>query len=199
MFDRFKGFIFDMDGTLVDSGQLHELAWTETLKHYDLPIDRGYMRSLAGVPTVETIERIIKRFDCEVAATVQEMNRFKEAKVKQNFHSFVKPTALLSLVKQYQGKVPMSVGTGASTSEAKEVLAVCGLDDLMDHVIGADRVSNPKPAPDTFLLCANLMGVAPEECVVFEDAKAGLEAAERAGMIAVDVLQTFSIKNDYFL
>lgn len=199
MFDQFKALIFDMDGTLVDSGQLHELAWSEMLTHYSLPIDRAYMRTLAGVPTKKTIELIIEKFNCTTTASLDEMNDFKEAVAQKNFHQYVKPTSLLSVVEKYHGKVPMSVGTGATTAEAKEILTICGLHDLVDHIVGADQVANAKPAPDTFLHCAMLMGVAPADCVVFEDAPMGLEAAARAGMVAVDVLQTFSIKNNYFL
>lgn len=69
----------------------------------------------------------------------------------------------------------------------------------MGAVVGADQVAAPKPAPDTFLHCAELMQVAPERCVVFEDSVLGLEAAERAGMIGIDVLQAYGIQNDYFL
>lgn len=76
---------------------------------------------------------------------------------------------------------------------------MCGLLELVDHVVGADQVSEPKPAPDTFLRCAELMGIAPARCIVFEDAKAGIQAAKSAGMFVVDVLVDFDIQNDYFL
>ena len=61
MYDHFDALIFDMDGTLVDSGQLHEVAWTETLTRFAIPIDRPYMRSLAGVPTKGTLELLIEK------------------------------------------------------------------------------------------------------------------------------------------
>jgi HAD superfamily hydrolase (TIGR01509 family) len=66
-------------------------------------------------------------------------------------------------------------------------------------VVGADQVANPKPAPDTFLRCAELLGVEPARCVVFEDARLGMEAATRAGMAVVDVQTDLKILNDYFL
>ena len=79
MYDHFDALIFDMDGTLVDSGQLHEVAWTETLNRFAIPIDRPYMRSLAGVPTKGTLELLIEKFNCDVSAPTIEMNEFKEA------------------------------------------------------------------------------------------------------------------------
>jgi len=92
----------------------------------------------------------------------------------------------------------MAIGTGADTTEALLVLKQCGLEPYLDVVVGSDQVKHPKPAPDTFLRCAELLGVDPRQCVVFEDAKLGLQAATSAGMAAVDVFVAHSIYNDYF-
>jgi beta-phosphoglucomutase family hydrolase len=199
MLERFTAIIFDMDGTLVDSGKLHEHAWSETLRKYSIPIDYALMRSLAGVPTKETIVHLSEHFGCPLEASLDEMNSYKEEIVRRVYIDYVKPTKLLSVVDTYFGKKPMSIGTGAYTGEARKILTACNLLDKMDHVVGADQVSNPKPAPDTFLLCAELMKVKPSECVVFEDSKTGLDAARSAGMVGIDVLQQYGIVNDYFL
>lgn len=199
MYDGFAALIFDMDGTLVDSGQLHEMAWIETLNHYSIPIDRALMRSLAGVPTLGTVELLLKKFQIRSTSSAMEIHRFKERFVRENLHNMIKPTALLDIVQRYHGVKPMAVGTGAQTDEALHILEICGLDKYLNVVVGADQVSNPKPAPDTFLRCAELLGVPPQHCVVFEDAKLGMEAATRAGMTVVDVLAELQIHNDYFL
>lgn len=199
MYDGFAALIFDMDGTLVDSGQLHEIAWIEALNHYAIPIDRPLMRSLSGVPTLDTIELLIKKFQLRNMPPTTEIQLFKEDLVRQKVASLVKPTALKEVVLRYHGEKPMAVGTGARTAEAQHILEICGLDKYITAVVGADRVARPKPAPDTFLRCAELLGVAPQECVVFEDAKLGIEAAESAGMTVVDVYAELNIHNDYFL
>lgn len=199
MLDRYKAFIFDMDGTLVDSGQLHEVAWIKTLQRYEIPVDRNLMRSLAGVPTMDTLALLTSHFGCEQRASLQVMNDFKESVVREIAHEHVRATSLKTIAEQYQGRVAMSVGTGAYTAEASSILDLCQLGSLVAHIVGADRVDKPKPAPDTFLLCAELMRVDPCDCVVFEDSTLGLEAAERAGMGAIDVLREFNIVNDYFL
>lgn len=199
MYDGFAALIFDMDGTLVDSGQLHEIAWIETLNQYSIPIDRALMRSLAGVPTLGTIEILLEKFQVRTAAPVAEIHRFKQKRVQDKVASLVRPTALLDIVRRYHGEKPMAVGTGAQTAEALHILELCGLDQYIQTVVGADQVANPKPAPDTFLRCAELLGTPPQDCVVFEDAKLGMQAAVSAGMTVVDVQAELQIHNDYFL
>jgi len=199
MYDEFDALIFDMDGTLVDSGRLHEHAWITMLTRYGIPVDRKLMRSLAGVPTRETIEILLKSYSMRAPASLNEMNEHKELLVRENMHQFVKPTALIQLIKKYHGVKPMAVGTGASTVEAQSILKICKLDKFLDAIVGADQVANPKPAPDIFLRCAELMAVNANNCVVFEDSTLGLQAAQSAGMKAIDVLETHQIVNEYFL
>lgn len=199
MYKDFDAIIFDMDGTLVDSGRLHENAWTLTLDKYGIPVEPALMRSLAGVPTIGTVEFLLDHFSLDLNLDMKQVNEFKESIVRNTMNQYVKPTRLADFALANKNKRPMAVGTGAYTGEAKVILETCGLTHLLDHIVGADQVDNPKPSPDTFLRCAELMGVKPARCIVFEDAQAGIQAAKSAGMFVVDVLEEFQIENDYFL
>lgn len=198
LYPEFDGIIFDMDGTLVDSGQLHQDAWAIALGHFDIPLDFSLMRSLAGVPTYGTVEVLVKHFKL-LQIDIDAVAEMKETYAQENFHKYVKPTALAQFAKDNYTHRPMAVGTGASTEEAKQILECCGLSSFIDYVVGADQVEQHKPAPDTFLRCAELLNVPAEKCIVFEDAVAGIKAAKNANMFVVDVCAEMGIVNDYFL
>lgn len=197
--ENFEALIFDMDGTLVDSGKVHELAWIATLTKYNIPVDRALMRSLSGVTTGRTLQTLIERFELSTSMPIVEMSSHKQSLVKANLKRHVKPTRLKALAEKYHGKLPMSIGTGACATEAEAMLRHCGLRHLFAHVVGAEHVCQPKPSPDTFLECARLMGARPSACVVFEDSPLGLQAASAAEMQSVDVLEAYGIENDYFM
>ena len=98
------------------------------------------------------------------------------------------------MVLRFLGEKPMAVGTGCHTDMARRILAGLSLDRYLPIVVGADQVANPKPAGDTFLLAAEKLGIAPERCLVFEDADAGLKAAAAAGMAAIDVRNLWPVQ-----
>lgn len=98
----------------------------------------------------------------------------------------VEPLPLVEVVKSWHGRRPMAVGTGVKAPSLRHCWRT-RLRRYFDAVVAADHVKHHKPAPDTFLLCAQRIGVQPTQCVVFEDADFGIQAARAAGMDAVDV------------
>jgi beta-phosphoglucomutase-like phosphatase (HAD superfamily) len=102
-------------------------------------------------------------------------------------HNVTPIEPVIALVKKYHGRLPMSVGTGGHREAVERTLEIVGIRHYFDIIVTAHDVTRHKPHPDTFLRCAELMGVAPEECEVFEDGDLGLRAARNAGMIATDV------------
>lgn len=183
---KFNGIIFDMDGTLVDSMSAHISAWEITCEEFGYPFDSDYHYSLGGVPTVNTVgllnEKYGKTHDtAEVAA-------FKKAQYERLAHTPDLIEDTLLVFQHYLGKLPMSVGTGSDRAHADHVLSHHGLHHQLSAIVTADDVRNGKPHPETFLKAAELMGIPANECVVFEDTNIGREAAERAGMHCIMVI-----------
>ncbi|APG19439.1 fructose-1-phosphate/6-phosphogluconate phosphatase [Kosakonia radicincitans DSM 16656] len=185
MYERYAGLIFDMDGTILDTEPTHRKAWHEVLGRYGMRFDEQSMVGLNGSPTWRIAQFIIEanQGDLDPHALAQE----KTAAVKAMLLDSVRPLPLIEVVKEWHGRRPMSVGTGSESAIAEALLAHLGLRHYFNAVVAADHVKNHKPAPDTFLLCAQQMGVEPTQCVVFEDADFGIQAAQAAGMDAVDV------------
>ena len=147
--------------------------------------DESSVVALNGSPTWRIAQHIIEQNQAnfDPYALAEE----KTAAVKAMLLDSVQPLPLIDVVKQWHGRRPMSVGTGSDSAIAEALLTHLGLRHYFAAVVAADHIQHPKPAPDTFLRCAELMGVVPQKCVVFEDADFGIQAARDAGMDAVDV------------
>ena len=185
MYERYAGLIFDMDGTILDTEPTHRKAWREVLGRYGMRFDEQAMVALNGSPTWRIAQAIIDSHQTDLDPHL--LAREKTDAVKSMLLDSVTPLPLIEVVKAWHGRRPMAIGTGSESAVAEALLAHLGLRHYFDAVVAADHVKLHKPAPDTFLLCAERMGVAPERCIVFEDADFGLQAAAAAGMDAVDV------------
>ncbi|NIY48549.1 fructose-1-phosphate/6-phosphogluconate phosphatase [Cedecea colo] len=185
MYERYDGLIFDMDGTILDTEPTHRKAWHETLSRYGMQFDEQAIIALNGSPTWRIAQAIIESH--QASLDPHQLAQEKTQAVRAMLLDTVRPLPLIDVVKSWHGRRPMAVGTGSESDIAEALLNHLGLRHYFTAVVAADHVKNHKPFPDTFLLCAKLMGVAPEKCVVFEDADFGLEAARVAGMYGVDV------------
>jgi beta-phosphoglucomutase family hydrolase len=180
-----QALIFDLDGTLSDSMEVHMAAWNRIGEKYGFKFDPQIYYEMTGSPTIEFARKIIETYN--LTADPEDI-----VKIKQNSFwdsvKLVKPMKkVISIVKDYYMKLPMSVGTGASRKSACLQLAALGIKNYFDFIVSADDVEKHKPEPDTFLKCARLMNVDPRFCQVFEDGDLGIRAAKKAGMIITDV------------
>jgi beta-phosphoglucomutase family hydrolase len=186
-----KGLIFDIDGTIADTMPLHFKATKRVAQEFDFEFSLEQFIRLAGIPTEKVFEMVINSQN-KSHLDVVKITAMKEAYYIEEL-SNVKPIEItFNIIKQEFNKRPMSMGTGASKDIALKNILKCGFEKYITHLVTADDVKNHKPHPDTFLKCAELMQLKPEECIVFEDAVPGFEAAKAAGMQYINVLEYFT-------
>jgi beta-phosphoglucomutase family hydrolase len=186
-----KGLIFDLDGTIADTMPVHFEVYRRILKNYGVDFTPEVFDNLAGVPAVGTFEKVNEMYGLNLNA--YEMGHYKEAEYEKMMHLIKPIEPVVEIIHQYHGKLPMSVGTGGYTRLAWKTLQIIGLDSFFKILISSEDVQNHKPHPDTFLKCAELMGVEPQFCQVFEDGRLGIQAAETAGMMVVDVTEFYEV------
>jgi beta-phosphoglucomutase family hydrolase len=182
--DDFAGYIFDLDGTLVDTMPLHYRAWDAAMRKVglDAPLDEELFYSLGGVPTKRVAELIAAHYGLEI--DVHAVFDHKEALFVelQKDAKLIEP--VVEIARRMSRTRPVSIASGGPRVIVRGMLELTGLASLFDYsrVITPEDVEHGKPAPDMFLLAARRMGVPPEKCLVFEDAEPGMRAAEAAGM-----------------
>ena len=184
---EFAGYIFDLDGTLIDSMPIHYRAWDEAMRRAGLThkLDEELFYSLGGVPTRRVAELIASHYKL----TIDPDRVFHEKEAL--FYELQADARVIAPTVEFARKVaathPVAVASGGPRPVVRRSLEIAGLAALFPVVVSADDVVHGKPSPDMFLLAAKLMGVEPKRCLVFEDAEPGIRAAEAAGMLWVKV------------
>ncbi|MGV8139282.1 MAG: HAD-IA family hydrolase [Mangrovibacterium sp.] len=181
-----KALIFDLDGTLSDSLPVHLDTWNKVCAHYHCHFDPLIMVEMTGAPTIDFARRVIAENNLK-DVDPEEMVRMKQQSFWDSAHLLKPYPMIVDLVYKYHGILPMAVGTGASRRSAMVQLEQLRLTSYFTAIVSADDVTVHKPEPHTFLKCAELMGVKPTLCHVFEDGDLGLRAAKAAGMFVTDV------------
>lgn len=182
---RSRAVLFDMDGTLVNSTQVVERAWSSWAARHDLPLNEVLCFS-HGRPTFATLEHFLPGRDH--SHELKELGRFEETETEGILAVPGARDVLLALQKR---KHPWAVVTSAWRRLAETRVVAAGL-PLPEVIVPIDEIRKGKPDPEGFLRAAEQLGVAPEECIVFEDTRPGIEAGLRAGMQVVGLATTFS-------
>lgn len=183
-----NGFIFDLDGVIVSTDEQHYLAWRELARQENISYSKEINLLQRGVSRMESLEVMLKNSDKVYSeAQKREMAERKNC-LYVNFIKGVKPSDLLEGVLCFLNSAKergISCAIGSSSRNAMTILKAVKLDNFFDAVVDGTKIKKSKPDPEVFLLAANLLGLQPGECVVFEDAYAGIEAAHSAGMKTV--------------
>jgi beta-phosphoglucomutase family hydrolase len=182
---EFQAYLFDCDGTVADSMPLHYIAWKKALGEWNCPFDEELFYSWGGVPPVEIVERLNRAHGLDMP-----VDALAEQKENYYYDQLAELKPVLEVVEHVEaqfGKIPFGIVSGSSRESVVNSLTTIGLLDRFQTIVASEDYTRSKPAPDAFLLAAERLGVAPELCLVFEDADIGIQAATAAGMASVRV------------
>jgi beta-phosphoglucomutase-like phosphatase (HAD superfamily) len=185
----FAGFIFDLDGTLINTMPLHYRAWDSAMRHHGLAevLSEDLFYSLGGVPTVRVAELLGIHYGLSLNPYEVEITKERLFLEKLDTVDHIAP--VVEFARRVARTHPVSVATGGQPEVALPALKAAGLQGMFKIVVTPRDVApgRGKPAPDMFLLAAEKMGVPANRCLVFEDAEPGVQAALAAGMQVVRV------------
>jgi len=199
---RVAGCIFDLDGVLVDTARYHFLAWKRLADKLGIGFTEEDNERLKGVSRIDSLEIILQ---------IGKLNIDKELKLeyatlKNNWYveyiSRMTPAEILpgslEFIKELRA-VGLPLGIGSASKNTPAILERIGISNLFDAVADGNLVSTAKPDPGVFLKAAELLGVNAADCVVFEDAIAGVKAALNAGMMCIGVGEAKVLSDAHFV
>lgn len=181
----FQAYLFDCDGTIADSMPLHHVAWTRALSEWQCEFPEPLFYSLGGTPTPEIVAKLNERYGLQMP--VGAVARRKEVLYLENISRLTAVPEVLEHIEQSHGKIPFAVVSGDNRETVTASLKALGLLDRFETLVCAGDYQRGKPDPEPFLVAAARLGVAPRDCLVFEDTELGIRAATAAGMASVKV------------
>jgi HAD superfamily hydrolase (TIGR01509 family) len=177
---NFGGYIFDCDGTLADNMPLHYRAWSQAMGDFGGQYPEELFYEWGGRPTAMIVDALNKRYglSMDVASVVRRKEDYYMKLIPE-----VRPLPeVVEIAKSMHGRLPLAVASGGHRELVLPTLDALGITQLFKAVVCAEDYERGKPYPDPFLLAAQRLGIAPGECVVFEDSPTGIQAAKAAGM-----------------
>jgi len=185
-----KGFIFDLDGVIVDTAKYHYLAWKKLANSIGVDFSLAQNEQLKGISRVKSLEKILSWSTKTISN-----DQFMELMARKNddYLSYIAKmdeseilpdvaNVLDFLIKQEQ-----SLALGTASKNAREILIKVNLYNRFDIIVDVNDVTEAKPNPEVFLIAANKLNINPENCIVFEDSVAGVQAANIANMISIGI------------
>jgi kojibiose phosphorylase len=181
-----RGVIFDLDGVLTETAEYHYRGWQRLADEEGIPFDRQTNEAMRGLSRRDSLLHLLggsTRTEEQIEEMMERKNRYYLESIKDITSADLLPGAVELLDELRSAGI--KVGLGSASKNAKEVIERLGIGDRVDTISDGYSVAHSKPAPDLFLHAAEQLGLAPEHCVVVEDAGSGVEAALAAGMLAV--------------
>ena len=181
----FGAYLFDCDGTVVDSMPLHFLAWKQALGEWNCAFSEDTFYAWGGLPVAEVISRLNVEHGLKMPVAAVELR--KEHLYYDNISRLQVVPEVVEHIEAMYGKIPFAVVSGSTRESVVKSLEAVGLLDKFETLVCAGDYAKSKPDPEPFLLAASRLGVAPAACLVFEDTDMGIQAATAAGMASVKV------------
>jgi beta-phosphoglucomutase family hydrolase len=177
---NFDAYLFDCDGTIVDSMPLHYKAWKQVFQEWNCAFSEERFYAWGGMPIVEIISTLNREYGLSMPVETV-------AKRKENLYFELLPELqpvpeVVEHVFAMHGKIPFAVVSGSTRDSVVASLTTLKLLDRFDALVCAGEYQKSKPHPEAFLIAAAKLGVEPEACLVFEDTDMGIQAATAAGM-----------------
>ena len=181
----FKAYLFDCDGTIADSMPLHYQAWKKALDEQNCTFSEQLFYDWGGVAVADVIRRLNEMQQLNMS--VAEVSDRKESFYLKNLPQLKAIPEVVEHITANHGRIPFAVVSGSTRDSVQSSLTALNLLDRFETLVCAGDYKKGKPDPEAFLLAAEKLGVAPESCLVFEDADLGIQAATAAGMASVKV------------
>ena len=180
-----RGLVFDCDGTIADTMPAHYKAWVEALGEFGVEFPEALFYEFGGIPTPRIVELLNERHGHDMHP--METAIYKESLFERYIPQVMPIEPIVDVIRAYDGRLPMAVATGGMRHICHKTLDVLKLREKFAAIVTAEDVQHGKPAPDIYLEAARRLGVEPTLCMAFEDATPGVQSAEAAGMLVVDV------------
>lgn len=185
-----KGFIFDLDGVIVDTAKYHFLAWRKLANSVGVDFTETQNEQLKGVSRVRSLEKILAWGNIELPEdTFMELMARKNDDYISYVHQMDESEILPDVVRilEHLAMLEQPIALGSASQNARTILKKVNLYDHFHAIVDGTNVSKAKPDPQVFLRAAELLNKTPNECVVFEDSVAGIQAANAANMLSIGI------------
>lgn len=183
---KYKAIIFDLDGVICHTDHYHYLAWKQLADQLGVYFDETINNRLRGVSRMESLEIILERYQ---GTPITEEKKVSLAEEKNTmYQKLLSKMSTEDLSKEVKDTLDnlrsqgILMAIGSSSKNAKLILKQIGLENYFDAISDGNNITKSKPHPEVFLMAADYIGCKPSECLVVEDAKSGIEAANAAGM-----------------
>ena len=186
----FKAYLFDCDGTIADSMPLHYVAWKRAFAEWNCEFSEDLFYGLGGLRAAEIINTLNQKHDLNMPA--KDVSRRKEELYFESLPQLKAVPEVLEHIQASHGRIPFAVVSGSPRDSVIASLEILNILDRFDTLVCAGDYQKGKPDPEPFLVAAKRLGIAPEDCLVFEDTDMGIQAATAAGMTSVRIPQPWA-------